>query len=83
MWKARAVVALRIGGIQDQIVDGRSGILLDESAALGPYREAGILRRESARARALRQEAQQRVRDQFLDVRSLMQYRELIARLPS
>jgi trehalose synthase len=84
MWKARPVVASRIGGIQDQIVDGRSGILLDEPAALGPYGEAvrGLLR-EPARARALGQEAQQRVRDQFLAVRSLVQYLELIVRLSS
>ena len=30
MWKARPVVASRIGGIQDQIVDGESGMLLDD-----------------------------------------------------
>ena len=84
MWKARPVVASRIGGIQDQIVDGRSGILLDHPTALGPYGQAvrGLLA-EPARARALGQQAQQRVRDQFLAVRSLMQYLELIVRLPT
>ena len=84
MWKARPVVASRIGGIQDQIVDGRSGILLDHPTALGPYGQAvrGLLA-EPARARALGQHAQQRVRDQFLAVRSLMQYLELIVRLPT
>ena len=30
MWKARPVVASRLGGIQDQIVDGETGILLDD-----------------------------------------------------
>ena len=30
MWKARPLVASRIGGIQDQIVDGESGVLLDD-----------------------------------------------------
>jgi Glycosyl transferases group 1 len=30
MWRARPVVAARIGGIQSQIVDGESGVLLDD-----------------------------------------------------
>ncbi len=30
MWKARPVVASRAGGIQDQIVDGVTGLLLDD-----------------------------------------------------
>ena len=30
MWKARPMVASRVGGIQDQIVDGVTGILLDD-----------------------------------------------------
>ena len=30
MWKARPVVATKRGGIQDQIVDGESGVLLDD-----------------------------------------------------
>ena len=34
MWKARPVVASRIGGIQDQIVDGESGLLIDDPADL-------------------------------------------------
>ena len=34
MWKARPVVASRIGGIQDQIIDGESGLLLDDPADL-------------------------------------------------
>jgi trehalose synthase len=82
MWKARPVVASRIGGIQDQIIDGRSGILLDEPAELGSYGEVvrGLLE-EPERARAIGREAQQRVRDEFLAERSLMQYLDLIVRL--
>jgi trehalose synthase len=34
MWKARPIAASRMGGIQDQIEHGASGVLLDEPAAL-------------------------------------------------
>ena len=41
MWKARPVVASRVGGIQDQIVDMESGILVDDPADLGGVRSRG------------------------------------------
>jgi trehalose synthase len=82
MWKARPVVASRIGGIQDQIVDGVSGVLLDDPFDLAAYGAAGLgLLRDPERARRLGREAQERVRDEFLPVRSLMQYLDLIERL--
>ena len=37
MWKARPVVASKIGGIQDQIEHGDSGLLIDDPADLGQY----------------------------------------------
>src|SRR3954453_1054175 len=37
MWKGRPVVASRIGGIQDQIVDGESGMLLDDPKDLEAF----------------------------------------------
>ncbi|HKG16485.1 MAG TPA: glycosyltransferase [Solirubrobacteraceae bacterium] len=84
MWKARPVVASRIGGIQDQIVEGVSGVLLDDPADLTRYGEAvGDLLRDPGRARSIGHEAQERVRDEFLAVRSLMQYLDLIERLLS
>jgi trehalose synthase len=82
MWKARPVVASRIGGIQDQIVDGVSGMLLGDPTDLGRYGKAvRALLQEPDRARAIGEEAQERVRDEYLAVRSLIQYIELIARL--
>jgi trehalose synthase len=82
MWKARPVVASRIGGIQDQIADGETGVLLDDPADLRAYGEAvrGLLD-DPERARTIGREAQERVRDEFLAVRSLMQYIELVGRL--
>ncbi len=82
MWKARPVVASRIGGIQDQIVDGVSGVLLDDANDLAAY--GGAVRdllEDPERARRIGQEAQERVRDDFLAARSLMQYLDLIQRL--
>jgi trehalose synthase len=37
MWKAKAVVASRVGGIQDQIVHGESGLLLDDPSDLDAF----------------------------------------------
>lgn len=78
MWKARPVVASRIGGIQDQVIDDASGILIDDPLDLGEYGAAvvGLLGDES-RARELGRNAQERVRDEFLGARSLIQYVDL------
>jgi trehalose synthase len=82
MWKAKPVVASRIGGIQDQIVDGKSGILLDDPTDLAAYGAAvRDLLENPDRARAIGREAQERVRDHFLAVRSLLQYLALIEKL--
>ena len=51
MWKARPVVAGRVGGIQDQIVDGTSGVLVDDPADLESVGAAiAALLREPERA---------------------------------
>jgi len=82
MWKARPVAASRIGGIQDQIVDGVSGVLLDDPADLTSYGQAvRDLLRDPDRALRIGREGQERVRDEFLAVRSLMQYLNLFERL--
>jgi trehalose synthase len=82
MWKARPVVATRIGGIQDQIAHDENGILLDDPFDLEVYgaEVVGLLTAPD-RARALGLEAQHRVRDRFLAVRSLIQYLDLMERL--
>jgi trehalose synthase len=82
MWKARPVVASAVGGIQDQIEDGTSGILLKDPADLDAF--ADVLRRlldDPEAARRLGEAARERVREQFLGVRHLLEYAALIAEL--
>ena len=84
MWKARPVVASRIGGIQDQIVHGETGLLLDDPGDLAAYGSAvSQLLADPEEARRLGEQAQAKVRDEFLGPRHLMQYVELIERLIS
>jgi trehalose synthase len=82
MWKSRPVVASRIGGIQDQIVDGESGLLIDDPADLGAAAAAiDSLLDDPARAEAIGAAARERVRQSFLGTRHLVQYMDLIARM--
>jgi trehalose synthase len=75
MWKARPVVASRIGGIQDQIVDGESGVLLDDPADLTGFGAAvsGLLA-DTERAERIGDAARERVRSGFLSSRSLLDH---------
>jgi len=75
MWKARPVVASRIGGIQDQIVDGQCGVLLDDPADLAAFGAAvtGLLS-DRQRAERMGAAAREHVRSNFLSSRSLLDY---------
>jgi trehalose synthase len=82
MWKARPVVASRIGGIQDQIEHGRSGMLLDDPSDLATYGQAVVeLLSDAGKAAAIGREASQRVSRNFLGTRDLLQYVDLFERL--
>lgn len=84
MWKARPVVASRIGGIQEQIVDGESGILLDDPRDLAAFGAAVVgLLSDPARASEIGLRARERVRDRFTSVRNLLDHLALIKRLSS
>jgi trehalose synthase len=75
MWKARPVVASRIGGIQDQIVDGESGVLLDDPRDLAAFGAVitGLLD-DVPRAERIGRNARERVRHRFLNARTLLDY---------
>jgi trehalose synthase len=79
MWKSKPVVASRRGGIQDQIVDGESGILLDDPLDLASLGAAlrGLLS-DPERAARLGEAAHRRVQERFLGTRTLVQYLELL-----
>jgi trehalose synthase len=79
MWKSRPVVATRTGGIQDQIVDGESGLLVDDPHDLDAFGVAiNSLIADPVGAKRLGIAAREQVRTQFLGTRHLIQYFELL-----
>jgi trehalose synthase len=82
MWKKRAVVASRIGGIRDQIEDGLTGRLLPDPRDL---EQAGAaiaeLLADDDRAQTIGIAAHRRVREQFLGPHHLGRYFEVMSRV--
>jgi len=82
MWKGRPVMASKIGGIQEQIVDGDSGLLLDDPADLRVFGAALTdLFADERRAERIGTRARERVREGFLSPRSLLDHLEVIRRV--
>ena len=79
MWKGRPLVASAIGGIPDQIVDGRDGLLLHDPEDLGEFGStlAKVLQDQRLAAR-LGKAAKARVREDFLPDRHILQYVDLL-----
>ena len=81
MWKARPVVASRVGGIREQIVEGDTGHLVEPHDLAG-FTDAVLgLIHEPARAGAMGERAREGVRELFLGPRHLRQYVELFEQL--
>lgn len=82
MWKRRPVVAGRVGGIQNQIENGVSGVLIDDPADLTAFGDAvaGLLL-DPSRAIRMGEAAHERVRAEFLGSRHLDQYLALFRHL--
>ena len=82
MWKRRPVVASRVGGIADQIVDGEQGLLVDDPADLDAFgRALRVLLEDHALAERLAGAGYQRVYDEYLGDRHLERYGELFGKL--
>jgi trehalose synthase len=79
MWKARPVLASRVGGIQDQIRHGHSGLLLeDPSDLVGFGRALQTLLTDRDRAERMGEAAHRRVCSDYLAPRQLTQELDLI-----
>jgi trehalose synthase len=82
MWKARPVVASAVGGIEDQIVNGENGLLLQDPSSSEEF--ASLLARvlwDDRYAADLGEEARERVMTEYLPIRHLRQYAELLERV--
>jgi trehalose synthase len=82
MWKGRPVIASRIGGIETQIVHGKTGLLLDDPRDLKEFGDAiTSLLLDPARAQQMGERARERVRDEFTSPRSLLDYLSVLKKL--
>ncbi len=78
MWKGRPVVASAIGGIREQIEDGRTGLLVEPGDLQGFGQRVSGLLADPHRAERMGEAAQTRVREMFLGPRHLGQYVDLL-----
>ena len=82
MWKGKPVVASRVGGIEDQIEDGQSGILVDDPADLQEFGEAVVgLLGDPEKAHELGRAARRRVARLFITPCHLVAQGRLLAGL--
>ncbi|MGV1050027.1 MAG: glycosyltransferase [Solirubrobacterales bacterium] len=78
MWKGKPVVGARVGGIQDQIVDGLSGVLVDPRDLARVAAEIAAIDSDPGRAAALGASARARVTERFLGATRLAEYADLL-----
>jgi trehalose synthase len=82
MWKSRPVVATSVGGIQDQIVHGVSGLLIGDPHDLLAFGDAvSLLLDRPEGAASIGAEAHSRARERFLGPEHLLEYLALFERL--
>src|SRR5947199_7508529 len=82
MWKDRPVIASAVGGILEQIEDGKSGLLLSNPRDLAAFgRLVRQVLTDKDQADRLGRQARQRVQRHFLVNRSLSQFSQLLEQL--
>lgn len=79
MLKARPIIASAVGGIQDQVVDGVHGVLLEDPRDTDAFGEmVKYLLNNHALARRLGRNARRRAAAKFLCPRQLIQFVDLL-----
>ena len=78
MWKATPLVGSRVGGIQDQIEDGRSGLLVEPDDLEGLGNAITSLIADSAFAHAMGHAARERIRERYLPPHFLGAHLDLV-----
>jgi trehalose synthase len=81
MWKRRPVVGSRVGGIQEQIVDGRSGLLVNPVDLKAFGQAVSSLIPDVGFAQAIGHAARARVRARYLPPHFLGAHLELVQRI--
>jgi trehalose synthase len=83
MWKRRPIVASRIGGIAEQIIDHELGLLIDDPTDLQAFGHAiRLLLEDPDLATRLADSAHRRAHDEYLGDRHLERYARLFATMP-
>jgi trehalose synthase len=83
MWKSRPIVASRVGGIQDQISNGETGLLVEPRDLPGFGRAVLTLLEQPAYADQLARAAHRRCRQEYLAPKHLERYVTLFETLLS
>jgi trehalose synthase len=79
MWKSKPVVASAVGGIKDQVIDGETGILIDDPADLEAFADAlRTLVEDPELAERMGAAAKERVAKHFLAASRVADYVALI-----
>ena len=81
LWKGTPVVASNVGGIPTQLVDGKTGYLLDPLDYDGFAEKIVLLMQDEDLRRKLGDQAKEHVREHFLVTRHLLDYINLILSL--
>lgn len=81
LWKRRPVVASRVGGITLQVIDGKTGFLVEPNDIEGCARKLIQILKEPELARELGENGRAHVKEKFLITRSMMDHLELMEAL--